>query len=88
MLTTGFTTATALRSSLQLVTMASLMESNSLPGRILCSAESYRLLLSSKENDNGEFSVKERSAIEVKGKGGGTMMTYWIGCGPDRLESC
>ena len=87
-LTTGFAAATALRSSLQLVTMAALMESNSLPGKILCSAESYRLWLASKEDDKGEFLVEERGAIEVKGKGGGTMMTYWIGCGPDRLESC
>ena len=71
----------------QLVTMAALIESNSLPGKILCSADSYRLL-SNKKNDKDEFLVEEGGAIEVKGKGGGTMMTYWIGCGPDRLESC
>ena len=68
--------------------MAALIESNSLPGKILCSADSYRLLLSNKKNDKDEFLVEEGGAIEVKGKGGGTMMTYWIGCGPDRLESC
>ena len=54
------------------VNTASRMESNSKPGRIHCSEDTYRLLAT----NDPHFSVAERGLISVKGKG--EMRTFWV----------
>lgn len=55
------------------VNTSSRMESNSLPGRILCSQRAAALL----RQQTQEFSLRSRGVIEVKGKG--AMETFWVG---------
>jgi guanylate cyclase, other len=54
------------------VNTASRMESNSRPGKVLCSEATAKLLL----EQAPKVIVKERGKVEVKGKG--QMMTYWV----------
>lgn len=54
------------------VNTSSRMESNSLPGRILCSDRAADLL----RHQTDEFSLRSRGTIEVKGKG--AMKTFWV----------
>ncbi|CAB9497189.1 activated protein kinase catalytic subunit alpha-1 [Seminavis robusta] len=54
------------------VNTSSRMESNSKPGRILCSESTHRLL----SKDHSDFRVLERGVIAVKGKG--EMRTFWV----------
>ena len=55
------------------VNVSSRMESNSLPGRILCSHSAAALLMRQQTHD---FSLVPRGKIEVKGKG--SMETFWV----------
>jgi class 3 adenylate cyclase len=55
------------------VNVSSRMESNSLPGRILCSHSAATLLM---RQQTHEFSLVHRGKIEVKGKG--SMDTFWV----------
>jgi class 3 adenylate cyclase len=56
------------------VNTASRMESSGLPGRIQLSAQAAAML-------DGDFTIEERGAVEIKGKG--CMTTYWlVGRGP------
>jgi class 3 adenylate cyclase len=54
------------------VNVSSRMESNSAPGRILCSDQTAMLL----RLQSPEISLSYRGAIDVKGKG--EMITYWV----------
>ena len=49
------------------------MESNSLPGRIQCSAISAKIL----QDSGSDVAIRERGKIQIKGKG--QMETFWIG---------
>jgi serine/threonine protein kinase len=54
------------------VNMSSRMESNSLPGRVLCSERAAALL----REQSGDFTLTSRGFIEVKGKG--AVETFWV----------
>lgn len=58
------------------VNTASRMESNSKPGRILCSERSVELL-----RNQSSLPTLFRGELDVKGKG--MMKTYWVNVGPD-----
>ena len=56
------------------VNVASRMESNSKPGRIMCSEDSYELL--STNSKDSTFTIESRGLIKVKGKG--DMKCYFV----------
>lgn len=59
------------------VNTASRMESNSKPGKIQCSEDTYNLITKDHDPENHAwFNIEKRGVIHVKGKG--DMMTYWI----------
>ena len=63
------------------VNTSSRMESNSLPGRILCSDRAADLL----RHQTDEFSLRSRGIVEVKGKG--AMKTFWVTHAADRTTA-
>ena len=62
------------------VNTASRMESNSRPGRILCSEDSAKMLM----EQAPKMIVRKRGSVQVKGKG--QMQTYWVQA-PKRREA-